>query len=53
VFNILKNLQSKKVSKSPMMKMLKKVDVKPIKEGTNQMSASDGENAKNHGACAW
>jgi len=43
VYNILKNLQCKKVSKSPMSKMLKKVD--EGNEGTNQMSVSESENA--------
>jgi len=39
VYNILKNLQRKKVSKPPMSKMLKKVD--EGNEGTNQMSMSE------------
>jgi len=32
VYNILKNLQCKKVTKSPMSKMLKKIDEKAMKE---------------------
>ena len=34
VYNILKNLQCKKVTKSPMSKMLKKVDEKTTKKPT-------------------
>jgi len=41
VYNILKNLQCKNVSKLPS-KMLKKVD--EGNEGTNQMSMSESEN---------
>jgi len=45
VYSILKNLQYKKVSKSPMSKMLRKVD--ESNKGTNQISVSESENADN------
>jgi len=42
---ILRNLQCRKVSKSPMLKILRKVD--EDNEGTNQMSVSESENVEN------
>jgi len=54
VYNILKILQCKKVSKSPVSKMLKKID--EDNEGTNQMSVSeseDAENTKNAEKLSW